>query len=73
MKRKVKLTDLCCANCAAKIEEKVSQLPGVEMVSVNFLTEKMILEVKDSEWERVQAEIVKIVRKIEPDVTVVFL
>ena len=73
MKRKVKLTDLCCANCAAKIEEKVSQLPGVETVSVNFLTEKMILEVKDSEWERVQAEIVKIVRKIEPDVTVVFL
>ena len=73
MKMKVKLNDLCCANCAAKIEEKVSQLPGVENVSVNFLTEKMILEVNDCAIDRVQSEIVKIVKKIEPDVTVVFL
>ena len=43
MKIKVKLVDLCCANCAAKIEEKVSRLPGVESASVNFLTEKMLL------------------------------
>ena len=73
MKIKVKLVDLCCANCAAKIEEKVSRLPGVESVSVNFLTEKMILEVAEPELDSVKKEIVKIVNKIEPDVTVEFL
>lgn len=73
MKIKVKLNDLCCANCAAKIEEKVSRLPGVESVSVNFLTEKMILEVAESELDAVKAEIIKIVKKIEPDVKVEFV
>ena len=73
MKIKVKLVDLCCANCAAKIEEKVSRLPGVESVSVNFLTEKMLLEVAEPELDSVKKEIVKIVNKIEPDVTVEFL
>ena len=73
MKIKVKLVDLCCANCAAKIEEKVSRLPGVESASVNFLTEKMLLEVAEPELDSVKKEIVKIVNKIEPDVTVEFL
>ena len=73
MKIKVKLVDLCCANCAAKIEEKVSRLPGVESASVNFLTEKMLLEVAEPELDSVTKEIVKIVNKIEPDVTVEFL
>ena len=73
MKIKVKLIDLCCANCAAKIEEKVSRLPGVESASVNFLTEKMLLEVAEPELDSVKKEIVKIVNKIEPDVTVEFL
>ena len=73
MKIKGTLVDLCCANCAAKIEEKVSRLPGVESASVNFLTEKMLLEVAEPELDSVKKEIVKIVNKIEPDVTVEFL
>lgn len=73
MKVKVKLNDLCCANCAAKIEEKVSKLSGVESVAVNFLTEKMILEADPAKLEEIKAQIVKIVSKIEPDVEVEFL
>ena len=73
MKVKVKLNDLCCANCAAKIEEKVSKLSGVESVAVNFLTEKMILEADPAKLEEIKEQIVKIVSKIEPDVEVEFL
>lgn len=73
MKVKVKLADLCCANCAAKIEEKVSKLPGVESVIVNFLTEKILLEIQDGQLEGLKPEIERIVRKIEPDVTVEYL
>ena len=73
MKVKVKLNDLCCANCAAKIQEKVSNLPGVDSVLVNFLTEKMLLEIQEGQLETLKPQIEKIVRKIEPDVTVEYL
>lgn len=73
MIKKVKLHDLCCANCAAKIEEKVSKLDGVKSVTVNFLTEKMILDIDDSAYESIKAGIEKIVHKIEPDVKIEYI
>lgn len=72
MKVKAVLHELCCANCAAKIEEQVSRLEGVENVTVNFLTEKMILMVRDDKVDAVKTQIKKIVGRIEPDVTVEF-
>lgn len=73
MVKKVKLHDPCCANCAAKIEDKVSKVKGVESVTVNFLTEKMILDVDESRFEAIKGEIEKIVHKIEPDVEIEYL
>lgn len=73
MVKKVKLHDLCCANCAAKIEDKVSKVKGVESVTVNFLTEKMILDVEEEKFEAIKGEIEKIVHKIEPDVEIEYL
>lgn len=73
MVKKVKLHDLCCANCAAKIEDKVAKIKGVESVTVNFLTEKMILDVEESGFEAIRGEIEKIVHKIEPDVEIEYL
>lgn len=73
MKVKIKLNGLCCANCAAKIEEKTAKLDGVESVSVNFLTEKMILCAEDAKLDAVKAQIEKIVHKIEPDVEIVYI
>lgn len=68
MTKKIKLVDLCCANCAAKIEEKTAKIDGVNSVTVNFLTEKMILDIDESKADSIYAEIKKIVQKIEPDV-----
>jgi copper chaperone CopZ len=72
MKKTVKLQDLDCANCAAKIESAVSRLEGVTGVTVNFLRQKMELEAPDDKFESVLDSAVKIIRKIEPDVTVEF-
>ena len=36
------LENLDCANCAAKIEDKIAKLEGVESATVSFLTEKCI-------------------------------
>lgn len=73
MKVKAILHDLCCANCAAKIEDKISRLDGVESVVVNFVTEKMILVADESKLEGIKAQIEKIVRKIEPNVQIEYL
>jgi len=67
MKKKYVLTDLCCANCALKIEEGIRKIPGVNEVSVSFITSKMMLDAEDESFDRVFEEAVKIVKKIEPD------
>ena len=67
MKKKYVLTDLCCANCALKIEEGIRRIPGVNEVSVSFITSKMMLDAEDESFDRVFEEAVKIVKKIEPD------
>ena len=56
-----------CANCAAKIENAVKQLPGVKNVSVSFMAQKMLLEAEDAQFSAVLKEAVKTDKKIEPD------
>ena len=73
MKIKAKVNGLCCAHCAAKIEEKIAALEGVESASVSILTEKMIIVCDDARVNEIKAEAEKITKKIEPDVKVEFI
>ncbi|MDC7287638.1 cation transporter [Blautia schinkii] len=70
MKKTIKLIDLDCAHCAAKIEEAVKKIDGVKSCSVNFLSQKMVLEAEDEDFPQVRKEAEKLIRKIEPDVTI---
>ena len=70
MRKVYLLEELCCANCAAKIEKKVAALDGVDSASVNFLTTKLVMDVREPLADAVDAAVRKIVRKIEPDVAV---
>ncbi|HHV12990.1 MAG TPA: heavy metal transporter [Clostridiales bacterium] len=70
MKKIIKLQDLDCANCAAKIENAVKKLEGVTNVKVNFLSQRMELEAADDKYDSVLNEAKRIIKKIEPDVTV---
>lgn len=71
MKKTFVLEDLDCAHCAQKIEDAVSKLEGVEKCTVTFLTQKMVLEAADDKMDVIAKELKKIVKKIEPDVTVI--
>ncbi len=71
MKKKYVLTDLCCANCALKIEEGIKKIPGVNDASVSFITSKMILDAEDARFDEIFAQAEKIVKKIEPDCEIV--
>lgn len=70
MKKTFELEDLDCANCARKMQEAIEKIPGVTSCSVNFMTQKMILEADDSNYDAILKEAVKTIAKVEPDCTV---
>ena len=67
MKKTFKLTDLDCAQCAAKMEEAIAKIDGVNSVSVNFMTQKMKLDASDERFDEILDEAIAIFKKIEPD------
>lgn len=67
MKKKFKLTDLDCANCAAKMEEAIKRIDGVNDATVSFLTQKLTLDAADDRFETILDEVVRVCRKVEPD------
>lgn len=71
MKKRYKITDLCCANCAAKMEHEIKKIPGVENAAVNFLTQKISIEAEDARFDEIVKEAVAICKKIEPDCEII--
>ena len=67
MKKIFKLTDLCCASCAAEIERDVAKAEGVLSCNVNFIMQKMTLELKEEGSIDTLKKVEKIVRRVEPD------
>lgn len=71
MKAVLKLDGLCCANCAAKIENEVKKIAGIDDASLSFITQKLTINAPESEIERIVEEASRIARKIEDEVEVV--
>lgn len=67
MKKKFKLQDLDCANCAAKMEEAIKKIEGVNDASVSFMTQKMMVDAVDEKFDDIMEEVAKACAKIEPD------
>ena len=67
MKKKFKLEDLDCANCAAKMEEAIKKIDGVSDASVSFLAQKMTIEAADDRFDAIMEEVKSVCAKIEPD------
>lgn len=67
MKKKFKLQDLDCANCAAKMEDAIKRIKGVNDASVSFMTQKMIIDAEDDRFDDIMDEVVRMCAKVEPD------
>ena len=68
MKKVYKLTDLCCANCAAEIERNVRKIDGVVACDIHFLMQKMTLEIaENTDYDAVLKKVAKAVKRVEPD------
>ena len=44
MRKSFKLENLDCANCAAKMEAGINELPGVNKASISFMTSKLMID-----------------------------
>ena len=59
-----------CANCAAKIEDAIRAIEGVEEVTVNFIAQKMTLVADDARFDSILEEAITKAKKIEPDAVI---
>ncbi len=71
MKKVYNLSDLDCANCASKMESNISKIEGVKNISVNFMTQKLTIEIEeDKNMDEIMKEVKKVCHKVEPDCTI---
>ncbi len=71
MKKTFKLEDLDCANCAAKMENAIKKLDGVTDASVSFILQKMTIEAADDRFDQIMKDVIKTIKKVEPDCRVI--
>lgn len=74
MKKVFAIKDIDCANCAAKIEDRINKLKGVKEANLNFMMEKLSIEFESDNEENVAIvmdEVKKVVKKVEPDAFIV--
>ena len=70
MKKKFKLNEIDCANCALKLEEAVKAVEGVTSAKVNYMMQKLTFEAEEEKIEEVEKAVLAVCRKMEPDMEV---
>ena len=66
MKKRYKF-EVDCANCAAKVEEAVRKIDGVNDATVNFMAQKLVLDADDARFDEILKEVIAVAKKVEPD------
>lgn len=69
MKYKYNIIGLDCANCAIKLEDRLSKIDVIDNVSINFILGILTFESKDI--DSAVEEINKVINKYESNVKVV--
>lgn len=70
MRKVFKLQDLDCANCAAKMEDAIKKLDGVNSASMSFMTQKLVIDADPEKFDDILDQAQKICKKIEPDMVI---
>ena len=68
MMKKTYKIEVDCANCANLMEDAARKTAGVEAATVNFMTQKMIVEFDEGqEPKAVMKSVLDACKKVEPD------
>ena len=71
MKKTFVLEELDCANCAAKMEDGIRKLEGVNFAAVNFFAQKLILDADDARFEEILAAAQKVISRVDSNCKIV--
>ena len=71
MKKIFKLEDLDCAVCAAKMEDAIAKIAGVNAVSVSYMAQRLSIDAEESRFDEIMDEVVKKCKRVEPDCRIV--
>lgn len=71
MKKVFKVENLDCAHCAAKMEDAIRKVEGVESANLSFMTQRLVIKAMDEKMDDVIKEAKNICKKIEPDCEIV--
>lgn len=72
MKKTIKMNNLDCANCAAKMEKEIKKIAGVESASINFMLQRLSIEADEASLADILPQIEKACKKIDRDIELAF-
>ena len=65
--------EVCCPNCAAKMEAATQKVEGVSSAVISFVTQKMkVTFAEGADPAAVMPEVLKVCRRVERDVEIAF-
>ena len=72
MKKKYNIINVDCANCAAKMEEAIKKLDGVQDAKLNFFAQKLTIEADENNFANIIKSANDCVKKIDSDAYIEF-
>lgn len=72
MRKKFNVAEVDCADCAAKMEAMIRKIDGVNDCTVNFLTQKMILDADDARFDEIVKKADACLGKVDDGAHIVF-
>lgn len=72
MKKKFKMENLDCANCAAKMEDAIKKIPGVQDATMSFLAQKLTIEADEEMFDEIMKQAAKACAKVDADAKILF-
>lgn len=70
MKKRYKVNDVDCANCAAKMENLIKKIPGVQDASLSFMAQKLTIEADEEKFPSILKEAEKIMKSIDKEASI---
>jgi copper chaperone CopZ len=67
MRKIVRFTGVCCANCAAKLERALEKIDGINSVQLNFMAQRVNFDIDDNKYDEVINKIKEVTNKILPE------
>lgn len=70
MKKKFAIEGIDCANCAAKMEDAINKIEGINSATINFFAEKITIDADDANFDTLVDEAEKACNKVDKGVTI---